>query len=84
MSFFGQSGNNDEFAGVFTPTLPGVFSYTVRFDGNWGAGNPNAGWTYGDLTGVGPYPGGDFSLSDTGVITVGFASRTDCRGPRRR
>jgi DNA/RNA endonuclease YhcR with UshA esterase domain len=74
MSFFGQSGNNDEFAGVFTPTLPGVFSYTVRFDGNWGAGNPNAGWTYGDLTGVGPYPGGDFSLSDTGVITVGFAA----------
>jgi len=74
MSFVGQDGNNDEFAGVMTPTLPGVFSYTVRFDGNWGAGNPNAEWTYGDLTGVGPYPGGDFSLSDTGVITVGFAA----------
>lgn len=74
MSFVGQDGNNDEFMGVMTPTLPGVFSYTVRFDGNGGPGNPNANWTYGDLTGVGPYPGGDFSLSDTGVITVGFGS----------
>jgi len=70
MTYNTDNGNNDEFMGVMTPTVGGIFSYTTRFDGNWGAGNPNAGWTYGDITGVGPYPGGDFSLSDTGVLTV--------------
>ena len=70
MTYNTDDGNNDEFMGVMTPTVGGVYSYTTRFDGNWGAGNPNAGWTYGDITGVGPYPGGDFSLSDTGVLTV--------------
>jgi uncharacterized repeat protein (TIGR01451 family) len=74
MSFANQVGNNDEFVGVITPTLYGVFSYTVRFDGNAGPGNPNADWTYADLSGVGPYPGGEFDISDTGVITVGFGA----------
>ncbi|MBN1920232.1 MAG: ExeM/NucH family extracellular endonuclease [Anaerolineae bacterium] len=74
MIFHTQTDNNDEFMGMITPTLPGVFSYTTRYDGNWGVGNPNAGWVYGDLTGVGPYSGGDFSLSDTGVVTVSFAA----------
>jgi predicted extracellular nuclease/DNA/RNA endonuclease YhcR with UshA esterase domain len=74
MTFANQVGDNDEFVGVITPTLPGVFSYTVRFDGNAGPGNPNAEWVYGDLSGVGPYPGGDFDISDTGVMTVTFAA----------
>jgi DNA/RNA endonuclease YhcR with UshA esterase domain len=68
MSFNTQIGNNDEFAGVITPTLPGVFSYTTRYDGNWGLGNPNAGWTYASLNGI-PY-----DPAQTGVITVSFAA----------
>lgn len=64
-----DDNNNDEFMGVMTPTAGGVYSYAVRFDGNWGTGNPNAGWTYGDLDGV--VPGGDpFELDQTGVLTV--------------
>jgi uncharacterized repeat protein (TIGR01451 family) len=60
---------NDEFMGVITPTASGVYSYAVRFDGNWGPGNPNAGWVYGDLDGN--VPGGDpFELDQTGVMTV--------------
>jgi hypothetical protein len=51
-----DDGANDEFKGAFIPTAAGVYSYAVRFDGNWGEGegNPNAGWTYGDLDGVHP------------------------------
>ncbi len=60
--------SNDEFMGVMTPTAGGVYSYAVRFDGNWGTGNPYAGWTYGDLDGV--YPGDPFELEQTGVLTV--------------
>ncbi|MCB8968984.1 MAG: ExeM/NucH family extracellular endonuclease, partial [Ardenticatenaceae bacterium] len=69
-----DGGNNDEFVGVMTPTVPGVYSYTTRYDGNWGTGNPNAAWLYADATGVGPYPGGEFNLSDTGVMTVGLVT----------
>jgi len=55
--------------GVITPTAGGIYSYTVRFDGNWGPGNPNADWIYGDLDGY--VPGGDpFELDQTGVMTV--------------
>jgi DNA/RNA endonuclease YhcR with UshA esterase domain len=69
MSFQGDDGpNNDEFVGVMTPTVVGVYSYTTRFDGNWGTGNPNAAWTYGDLNGI------PFELSQTGVLTVNFAA----------
>jgi len=64
MSFDSQAGNKDQFAGVLTPTASGVYSYATRFDGNWGTGNPNAGWTYGDRDGT------PFSLGQTGVITV--------------
>ncbi len=60
--------DNDEFAGVITPTIPGVFSYTTRYDGNWGSGNPHAGWTYASLNGI-PYDPGQ-----TGVMTVTFAA----------
>lgn len=52
MTYNTDDGNNDEFMGVMTPTLGGVFSYTTRFDGNWGVGNPNAAWTYAAQTGV--------------------------------
>ena len=59
-----DNGNNDEFMGTMTPTVGGVFSYAVRFDGNWGPGNPNAGWTYGDINEAPP-----FELDQTGVLT---------------
>ena len=68
MDFNAQLGNNDQFQGVFTPTLGGVFSYTTRYNGNWGTGNPNSAWYYGDLDGN--VSGGGFSLDQTGVITV--------------
>jgi uncharacterized repeat protein (TIGR01451 family) len=63
-----QNGNNDIYTDTLTPMASGVYSYAVRFDGNRGPGNPNAGWTYGDLDGV--YPGEPFELSQTGVLTV--------------
>lgn len=69
MSFQGDDGpNNDEFVGVITPTLPGVFSYATRFDGNWGVGNPNAAWTYASLNGI------PFDIDQTGELTVSFVS----------
>lgn len=68
MSFQGDDGtNNDEFVGTLTPTLPGVFSYATRYDGNWGSGNPNAGWTYASLNGI------PFDPDQTGVMTVPLA-----------
>ena len=70
MTYNTDNGNNDEFMGVMTPTVGGVYSYTTRFDGNWGAGNPNAGWVYGDIDGYDPFGSGDpFELSQTGVLT---------------
>ncbi|MCA9980068.1 MAG: ExeM/NucH family extracellular endonuclease, partial [Anaerolineales bacterium] len=69
-----QNGDNDEYGGVLTPTVPGTYSYTVRFNGNSGMGNPNSEWVYADSTGVGPFPGGEFSLSDLGVLNVTFDS----------
>ncbi len=68
MTFNTQVGDNDEFVGVLTPALPGVYSYTTRYDGNWGIGNPNAGWTYASLNGI------PFDPSETGVMTVNFVS----------
>ncbi|MCS7283014.1 MAG: hypothetical protein NZ769_06680, partial [Anaerolineae bacterium] len=65
MTWNAQYGNDDEFMGVMTPTAAGVYSYATRFDGNWGPGNPNAGWTYGDTNGSPP-----FDLDKTGVLTV--------------
>jgi uncharacterized repeat protein (TIGR01451 family) len=63
-----DDGANDEFKGAFIPAAAGVYSYAVRFDGNWGAGNPNTGWTYGDLDGV--HPTEPFELDQCGVLTV--------------
>ncbi len=74
-AYTGQNGNNDIFAASITVNDPGVFSYTNRFNGNWGAGNPNSVWTYGDLDGV--YPGEPFELTNTGVITVEAAPVCD-------
>ncbi|MBU0494337.1 MAG: DUF11 domain-containing protein [Chloroflexi bacterium] len=69
MSYTGlQNGNNDIYSGNFTPMATGVYSYAVRFDGNQGAGNPNAGWEYGDLDGV--WPGNPFNVGQAGVLTV--------------
>ena len=62
----GQAGNNDQYAGVFTPTLTGVYSYAVRFNANWGATNPNNAWKYGGL-GFAPLAN---DLSNAGVLTV--------------
>ncbi len=63
-AYSGDNGNNDIFQGSITPTIPGVYSFTNRFNGNWGSGNPNSAWTYGDLTGT------PFELANTGVLTV--------------
>ena len=64
MVFASQTGNNDAYAGVITPTAGGVYSYATRYNGNWGAGNPNSLWVYADLDGI------PFSLDKTGVLTV--------------
>ncbi|MFN3763702.1 MAG: hypothetical protein ACK4WK_10965, partial [Anaerolineae bacterium] len=66
--FCTDCGNNDEFVGVLTPTAAGVYSYVVRFNGNWGPGNPNNQWYYGDTDGV--YPGNPFEIENAGVLTV--------------
>ncbi len=63
-----QNGNNDIYTGTLTPLATGVYSYAVRFDGNRGPGNPNAGWEYGDLKGV--WPGNPFDVGQAGVLTV--------------
>lgn len=69
MEYSVDAGANDEFAGAMIPQASGVYWYAVRFDGNWGAGNPHAGWTYGDLDGT--VPGGDpFELDQAGVMTA--------------
>lgn len=52
MAYTGDNYINDLFAVVITPTVVGSYIYGVRFDGNWGVGNPNIGWTYGDRTGM--------------------------------
>ncbi len=44
-TYAGDNGNNDLYTGIFTPTQPGVYSYTVCINGNWGAGNPNSART---------------------------------------
>ena len=64
MGYVGEVGNNDRYGGVVTPTANGVYSYAVRYDGNWGAGNPHAGWTYADLDGT------PFTVDQAGVLTV--------------
>jgi len=64
MTYSTQTGNNDVYAGALTPTAGGVYSYALRYDANFGAGNPNSGWTYADLNGV------PFSLDQAGVVTV--------------
>ncbi|MCP4540094.1 MAG: hypothetical protein GY832_23395, partial [Chloroflexi bacterium] len=65
-AYTADMGDNDQFAGVITPTLSGTYSYTVRFDGNWGASNPNSAWLYADLDGT----DNGFSLGSAGMLTV--------------
>ncbi len=64
MTYQTEAGNNDVYGGALMPTAGGVYSYAVRYDANFGAGNPNAGWTYADLDGV------PFTLDQAGVVTV--------------
>jgi hypothetical protein len=42
ISYAGDVGSADQFMGVITPTASGTYSYTVRFDGNWGATSPHS------------------------------------------
>ena len=67
MSYTGPSGDAfDRFAASLQPEAGGVYRYAVRFDGNRGPGNPNAGWTYGDRDAS----DGSFELDQAGVLTV--------------
>lgn len=68
MTYVGQDGNNDIYQSFVTPLATGVYSYAVRYNGNWGAGNPNSAWWYGDLRGV--FPGQDFTVTEAGVLHV--------------
>ncbi len=63
-TYITNTGNNDVYAGSFTPTAGGVYSYATRYNGNWGVGNPNSAWVYADLDGI------PFSLDQAGVLTV--------------
>lgn len=67
-TYTGQNGNNDVFEATVMLTATGVYSYAVRAEGNWGVGNPNAGWTYGDVDGV--YPGEPFELTEVGQLII--------------
>ncbi|MBI5565494.1 MAG: hypothetical protein HY870_11385, partial [Chloroflexi bacterium] len=65
MPWSSQAGSDDEFTGAITPNATGVYSYAVRFNGNWGVGNPHNTWYYGDKN-----PGTPFSTTEAGVLTV--------------
>jgi hypothetical protein len=67
-AYTGQNGNYDIFEAGVVVTATGVYSYAVRAEGNWGVGNPNAGWFYGDLDGV--HPGDPFELDQTGRLII--------------
>lgn len=66
LTYTGQNGNNDVWSVSLLPEATGVYSYAVRFDGNWAG--PNAAWTYGDTDGV--YPGEPFEIENVGILTV--------------
>jgi hypothetical protein len=65
MAWGSQQGNNAEYFSNITPTATGVYSYAVRYNGNWGVGNPNNLWYYGDLNWDGTY-----DPADAGALTV--------------
>jgi uncharacterized repeat protein (TIGR01451 family) len=70
MTYSSDNIDNDIFTAEVTPLAVGVYTYTVRFDGNQGIGNPNAGWTLasnsGQLTVLPVYtPTADLSLTVT-------------------
>lgn len=64
--YTGDLGGSDLFNGVITSTASGVYSYTVRTNGNWGVGNPHNVWVYADLDGA----SNGFDWSQVGVLTV--------------
>ena len=63
-TYAGDSGNNDLYTGIFTPTAGGTYSYTVCINGNWGAGNPNSARTCATVD------SSDFTVSKAGSIDV--------------
>jgi uncharacterized repeat protein (TIGR01451 family) len=64
MPWISQEGDYDQYANTITPDDVGVFSYAVRFNGNWGVGNPNNMWYYGDTN------GNVYDPVEAGVLTV--------------
>jgi uncharacterized repeat protein (TIGR01451 family) len=52
MTYSGENGNNDLYQAALAPAAVGAYHFGVRFDGNTGPGNPNAGWSLGDRTGL--------------------------------
>jgi len=69
MTYSEDNGARDVFSGQWTPLDIGVYSYTVRFGGNSGPGNPNQDWYYGDLEGNSP-DGAPFDVSRAGRLIV--------------
>jgi len=68
MVWSSQQGDNAEYFDTITPMASGVYSYAVRYNANWGIGNPNdTGWYYGDLVfDATPV----YNPADAGVLTV--------------
>lgn len=61
-----QVGNNDEFQANFTaPYAQGNYAYAFRFSNDAGVS-----WTYCDVDGAGSNAGLDFSVANTGTMTV--------------
>ncbi len=66
MSWGSQQGNNDEYVGTITPSAVGVYSYAVRYNANWGTGNPNDTWYYADTS----WANNAYEPAYAGVLTV--------------
>jgi hypothetical protein len=66
IGYLDDVGSADQFMGVIIPNASGTYSYTVRFDGNWGAANPHTDWRYADLADA----ANGFDLSNVGTLTV--------------
>jgi uncharacterized repeat protein (TIGR01451 family) len=65
LTFAAKSSGSDLYTGVFTPTSTGIYSYAVRFNANWGTGDPMAdGWSFAGLDGLPLTP------DKAGVLTV--------------
>jgi uncharacterized repeat protein (TIGR01451 family) len=74
-AFSERNGNNDVFTAALTPEAGGVYSYTIRFNGNWGAGNPNSTWYTAELF------GGSTSYGQLVVLTPELAITKEVETP---